>query len=73
MKASEIRDKILSFTNDVVLLYNSEEIFINPWNDNKFELGYKDIAKTYNNIDDLLSDKIYDGKSLLDIAPLITE
>ncbi|MBQ6938165.1 MAG: hypothetical protein IJN36_06590 [Clostridia bacterium] len=73
MKISEIKDKILSFTNDVILIYNSEEIFINPWNDNKFELEYKDICKTYNSIDDLLSDKIYGGKSLSEIASLITE
>ncbi len=72
MTVNEITNKILAFTNDVILNYNSDEIFINPWNDNKFELGYKDLNKTYSSIDDLLQDKIFDGKSLTEIASGIT-
>lgn len=72
MTIKEITDKILSFTDDVVLSYSSEEIFINPWNESKFELGYKDLYKTYTSIEQLLNDKIFEGKSLTDIAPYVS-
>lgn len=73
MTAKEIKDIILSFTNDVLLNYPGHDmIFINPWNDTKFEFSYKDINKTYNSIDELMPDKIFNGKSLSEIAPLLT-
>lgn len=72
MTIKEITDKILSFTDDVVLSYSSEEIFINPWNESKFELGYKDLCKTYTSIEQLLNDKIFEGKSLTNIAPYVS-
>ena len=72
MTIKEITDKILNFTDDVVLSYSSEEIFINPWNESKFELGYKDLCITYTSIEQLLNDKIFEGKSLTDIAPYVS-
>lgn len=72
MTVKEITDKIMSFTDDVVLSYSSEEIFINPWNESKFELGYKSLYKTYTSIEQLLEDKIFEGKSLTDIAPYVS-
>ncbi len=69
MTASDIKNKILLFTNDVIFTYKDEDIFINPWSIHKFELGYKDIVKTYADIDELMNDKIFDGKSLTEIAP----
>ena len=72
MTVNAIKNKILAFTDDVILNFRSEEIFINPWNENKYELEYKDIYKIYTSIDDLLQDKIYGGKSLIEIAAEIT-
>lgn len=73
MTAKEIRDTIMSFTNDVLLDYpDHDTIFINPCSKNKFIFSYNDIDKIYTNIDELMSDKIYDGKSLTDLAPEIT-
>lgn len=73
MTAKDIRDTIMSFTNDVLLDYpNNDVIFINPCSENKFIFSYKDVDKTYTSIDELMSDKIYDGKSLTEIAPEIT-
>ena len=72
MTISEITKKIMSFTDDIILTYKSDEIFINPWSKKKFEVGYKDIFKTYDNIDSLMNDKIFDGKSLAEIAPNVT-
>ena len=63
----------MSFLNDVMLDYPDHDmIFINPFNENKFELSYDDISKTYDNIDDLMSDRIFDGKTLTEIAPQLT-
>lgn len=69
MTAKEIREIIMSFTNDVLIDYpDNDTIFINPCSENKFIFSYKDVDKTYTNIDELMSDKIYDGKSLTEIA-----
>lgn len=63
----------MSFLNDVMLDYPDHDmIFINPFNENKFELSYDDISKTYDNIDELMSDRIFDGKTLTEIAPQLT-
>lgn len=73
MTVKKIRDIIMSFTNDVLLNYpDHDTIFINPCSENKFIFSYNDIDKIYTSIDELMSDKIYDGKSLTDIAPEIT-
>ena len=73
MTAQQIKDIIMSFLNDVMLDYPDHDmIFINPFNENKFELSYDDISKTYDNIDELMSDRIFDGKTLTEIAPQLT-
>ena len=72
MKAKKIKDMIMSFTDDIILYYENEIIFINPCSDKKFIFSYKDIDKTYTSIESLMSDKIYNGKSLTEIAPQIT-
>lgn len=73
MTAQQIKDIIMSFLNDVMLDYPDHDmIFINPFNENKIELSYDDISKTYDNIDDLMTDRIFDGKTLTEIAPQLT-
>lgn len=68
MKQDDLRTLILSFTQDIILGYGNEDIFINPWNEKKFVFGYKDIDKTYDNIDALMNDRVIDGKSLVEIC-----
>lgn len=73
MTAQQIKDIIMSFLNDVMLDYPEHDmIFINPFNENKFEMSYEDISKTYDNIEDLMTDRIFDGKTLAEIAPQLT-
>ncbi len=67
MKLNELKDLILSLTQDVTFEYDGIYACINPWNQNKLEVGYGDKVKTYSNIDDLLKDKFYNGKSLEEI------
>lgn len=71
MNAQDIKNLIVSIVQDVVFEYNNKTCCINPYNKHKFELGYGNKVKTYNDIDDLMNDKIFKGKSLYDIAESI--
>lgn len=68
MNAVDLKDWILSFTQDIEFYYNDVHCLINPYNAHKFYMGYKDIDKYYTDIDELMSDPIFDGKPLRDIA-----
>lgn len=68
MTANDIKNIILEFTNDVVFYYGDENACINPWSESKFEVGFRDKMKTYDNIDALMNDPFFDGKSLNEIA-----
>ena len=68
MKPKNLKDLILSLTQDVVFEYDGAVACINPWNETKIEVGYDDKLKTYNNIDDVMNDPIYHGKSLQEIS-----
>lgn len=68
MKPKNLKDLILSLTQDVVFEYDGAVACINPWNETKIEVGYDDKLKTYDNIDDVMNDPIYHGKSLQEIS-----
>lgn len=71
MKIEDLKKLILSLSQDVIFQVNGKTVCINPWNEHKFEVGFGDINREYNNIDFLLNDKIYDGKSLNEISEQI--
>ncbi|WP_101698507.1 hypothetical protein [Clostridium minihomine] len=71
MTSNKIKDLILQFTDDVVFFYHGKSGCINPWNEHKFEVGFGNIGKEYDSIDALMSDPIYDGFSLNQIADKI--
>lgn len=68
MSAKDLKDLILSLTQDVTFQYKGEYACINPWNSQKIEVGYGDKVKIYNNIDHVMKDKFYHGKSLEEIS-----
>lgn len=68
MKPNDLKNLILSLTQDVVFEYDGAVACINPWNVHKFEVGYDNKVKTYDNIDNLMDDPFYHGKSLSEIA-----
>ena len=71
MTAKDIKDAILEFTDDVIFYYGDESACIVPICKNSidsFRVGWRDNVKTYNSIDDLMSDRIFGGKSLNEIA-----
>lgn len=71
MKATDLKNLIGSLTQDVTFEYNGKYVCINPWSAEKFEVGYGDKIKTYNNLDELMDDKFFDGNSLNDICTII--
>lgn len=68
MTAIDIKTRIASLTDDIQFCYNGNSCFINPYNKYRFELSYVDIDRVYTDIDDLMSDPIFDGKPLDEIA-----
>lgn len=68
MKPKNLKELILSLTQDVVFEYDGAVGCINPWNEAKIEVGYDDNTKTYDNIDDVMNDPFYHGKSLQEIS-----
>lgn len=68
MKKSELKRQILSLTQDITFDYHGKTACINPWSEDRFEVGFGDAARTYSSIEDLMNDPLYDGKSLLQIC-----
>lgn len=71
MNCYSIKKLILSLLQDVVFEYDNKTCCINPWHEHKFELGYGDFIKDYSDIDELMNDKIFNGKSLCEISNII--
>lgn len=71
MSKKELRELILSLTQDVIFEYDDVVACINPWNESKFEVGYDGKVKTYDNISDVMNDPFYHGKSLSEICEKI--
>lgn len=68
MKKSDLKKQILSLTQDITFDYHGKTACINPWSEDKFEVGFGDVAKIYSNIEDLMNDPLYGGKSLSQIC-----
>lgn len=68
MSPKKLKELILSLTQDVVFEYKGKYACINPWNPKKIEVGYGDEVKAYTDIEDVMNDKFYDGKSLMEIS-----
>lgn len=68
MKPKDLKKLILSLTQDVVFEYDGAVACINPWNEAKIEVGYDDSTKIYDDIDDVMNDPFYHGKSLQEIS-----
>lgn len=71
MKIDDIKAKISSCCNDVVFEYNGIRSGITSEVHNStpiFQAWHGDKTKEYSNVDDVISDKFYSGKSIMDIA-----
>lgn len=71
MKAQDLKKLILSLSQDVVFSFNGQNACINPWNINKYEMGFGDNVMTAKSIDEVMSTPFFDGKPLNEIADKI--
>jgi len=71
MTATDIKNRILELTNHFEFSYGGVDCFIDPYSRNNIYLGYGGVDKTYTDIGSLMSDPIFDGKSLNEIADKI--
>lgn len=73
MKLKELKDIIVECCNDVFFIYNGKNSGITSEVKNHiptFQVWHGDSTKEYGNIDDVMNDKFYSGKS---INELLTE
>ncbi len=68
MKAQELRGWILSLAQDIEFEYKGYHGVICPWNAHSFTMAYAGKDKDYTDIEDLMSDKVFNGMSLNQIA-----
>lgn len=68
MTPEQLREEILSLTYDIQFEYKGVNGLIMPYSENDFVLCCGDDDKQYTDIDDVMSDKFFDGKSLNEIC-----
>ena len=69
MNANELKEFIASGSTTVVFMYNGKHACIDMNGTvNDFDAGFGDEVRRYHSIDDVMNDKLYDGKSLNEIA-----
>ncbi len=68
MTPKELREEILSLTYDIQFEYKGVNGLIMPYSENDFVLSYGDADKHYTDINDVMNDKFFAGKSLIEIS-----
>ena len=59
MSESELKDIIADCCNDVIFAYNGKKS------------GVSSEVKPYNNVEDVMNDKFYSGKSIIDLIGVV--
>lgn len=67
----KLKAKLDSEVLDVAFSYENEEAFIMPRGSKIYDVWYGDSTKHYTSLNKLMNDKIYHGKSLIEIADSI--
>ena len=71
MKINEIKQTISECCNDLLFTYGGKDVIITSTVKDyvpTFEATYGDKTKKYNNVDDVMTDKFYSGRSINDLA-----
>lgn len=66
MTIQDLKEKILSLTSDIEFTYRGMDGCIIPINQQDISVSFGDVNKTYQNIDDALTDGILQGVSIQD-------
>lgn len=67
MTINELKKRILSLTDGISLVWNDENIYIDPFSKTNIKVYYNDKEYSYTNIDELFDDDIYDDYTLSEI------
>lgn len=70
MTRQELKNIIADCCNDVMFTYNGKKSGVTSEVHNSiptFQVWYGSKTKEYDNVDDVMSDKFYDGKSINDL------
>ena len=73
MKKDEIKKIISECCNDLIFIYDNKNAIITSTVSNyvpTFEATYNGKSKKYNDVDDVMSDKFYNGKSVSDLSDM---
>ena len=68
MKLIDLKAEIRSCLHDIAFEYQGKPGLINPWNHKIIELGYDNYTGCYSDVDILLSDRVINSKSLIEIC-----
>jgi hypothetical protein len=73
MTGEALRKFIKDAYSDVTFLYKHSYCCIVPEGKKEYSVGWSDTVKNYDNVDELMNDPMYDGKTLYEICDDITE
>lgn len=68
MKSEDLYELIDSLSHDIEFEYNGKHGSVCPFSHTDIAISYGDIEKMHTSVLDAMNDKIYDGKSLNQIA-----
>lgn len=74
MNADELRNELVHEWNDVEFIYNGKQAGVTSEVHNytpTFSMWYGNKEKEFSDIDEVMSDKFFDGKSLAEIAEIV--
>lgn len=71
MNANDLRELIMDLTEDIEFSYNGNPGSICPISATEINMAYKDNAYNANSIDAAMQEKLFEGKSLEEIAEKI--
>ena len=68
MKINEIRDRIAEIVTQITFTYNGKNCGVDPMSSTEFDMWYGDDLITVGSIEEVMSSKLFDDKSLSDIV-----
>ena len=68
MKINEIRDRIAEIVTQITFTYNGKNCGVDPMSSTEFDMWYGDDLITVGSIEEVMSTKLFDDKSLADIV-----
>lgn len=68
MKINELKDRIAEIVTQITFTYNGKSCGVDPMSSTEFDMWYGDDIITAGSIEEVMSTKLFDGKSLADIV-----